>query len=126
MVLASGWNGRFFNLMKTGAPIDIEWNQGLIKLSAYGIPKGSPHPCWAQQYLQVMTDPKRQAVYANEIGYPGLHLESPKYVEPTLAKQLPTHPNNIKKQVWTDIAWWAKHGKEVHERWNRWMLKHQK
>lgn len=125
VILASGWNGRFYNLMKDDAPMDIEWNQGMIKLSAYGIPKGSPHPCWAQQYLAVMTDPKRQAVYAEEIGYPGLHLDSPKYVSEKLAKNLPTHPDNIGKQVWTDTVWWRDNGQAVQERWNKWMLSHQ-
>jgi len=124
VVLTSGWNGRFFNLIKDDAPIEIEWSQGVIKLSAYGIPKGSPQPCWAQQYLAIMTDAKRQAVYANEIGYPGLHLDSPKYVNPKLAKYLPTHPDNIDKLVWTDVNWWKDNGKAVHEKWNRWMLKH--
>ena len=125
VVLASGWNGRFYNLIKEDAPMAIEWNQGLIKLSAYGIPKGAPHSCWAQQYLAVMTDPKRQAVYAEEIGYPGLSLDSPQYVNEKLAKNLPTYPDNISKQVWTDTVWWRDHGQEVHERWNKWMLKHQ-
>lgn len=125
VVLASGWNGRFFNLIQDGAPLDIDWNQGMIKLSAFGIPKGSPHACWGQQYLQVMTDPKRQAVYAEEIGYPGLHLESPKYVDPKLAPYLPTHPDNIGKLAWTDLEWWDEHGAEVRERWNRWLVSHQ-
>lgn len=125
VILASGWNGRFYNLIKDGAPLDIEWNQGMIKLSVYGIPKGARHACWGQEYLQVMTDPKRQAVYAREIGYPGLHLDSPKYVDEKLAPYLPTHPNNVDKLVWTDIDWWAKHGEAVNERWNRWMLANQ-
>lgn len=125
VVLASGWNGRFFTLIKDDAPLEIEWNQGMIKLSAYGIPKGSPNPCWAQQYLAIMTDAKRQAVYANEIGYPGLHLDSPKYVDAKLANYLPTHPDNIDRLVWTDIIWWKDNGEAVREQWNRWMLKHQ-
>lgn len=125
VVLASGWNGRFYNLIKDDAPLDIEWNEGMIKLSAYGIPKGAPHACWGQHYLQVMTDPKRQAVYAEEIGYPGLHLESPKYVSEDLAPYLPTAPENIKGLVWTDIEWWADNGPEVKERWNLWKLSHQ-
>lgn len=118
VVLASGWNGRFYDLIKDGAPIDIEWNQGMIKLSAFGIPKGAPDACWGQQYLQVMTDPKRQAVYATEIGYPGLHLESSKYVDESLAPYLPTAPENIDRMAWTDLEWWAEHGAEVRERWN--------
>lgn len=125
VVLASGWNGRFYNLIKDGAPLDIEWNEGMIKLSAYGIPKGSPTACWGQHYLQVMTDPKRQAVYAEEIGYPGLHLESHKYVDEKLAPYLPTAPGIIENLVWTDLEWWTEHGPEVKERWNLWKLSHQ-
>lgn len=125
VVLASGWNGRFFDLIQDGAPLDIEWNEGMIKLSAYGIPKGSPTACWGQQYLQVMTDPKRQAVYAEEIGYPGLHLESAKYVDEKLAPYLPTAPGIIENLVWTDLEWWTENGQAVKERWNLWKLSHQ-
>jgi len=125
VIMTSGWNGRFYNLIKDGAPMDIEWNQGMVKLSVYGIPKGARHACWGQEYLQVMTDPKRQAVYAAQIGYPGLHLDSPKYVDEKLAPYLPTYPKNIERLVWTDIDWWAENGEAVSERWNRWMLKNQ-
>lgn len=125
VVLASGWNGRFYDLIQEGAPLEIEWNEGMIKLSSYGIPKGAPHSCWGQQYLQVMTDPKRQAVYAEELGYPGLHLESPKYVDEELGRYLPTHPDNIDGLVWTDLEWWAENGIEVQKRWDRWKLSHQ-
>ncbi|QPC42529.1 ABC transporter substrate-binding protein [Kaustia mangrovi] len=125
VVLASGWNGRFYNLIQDGAPLDIEWSEGMMKLSAYGIPKGAPDACWGQHYLQVMTDPKRQAVYAEEIGYPGLHLDSPQYVDKKLAPYLPTAPDNIDKLIWSDLEWWTEHGAEVKKRWTLWKLSHQ-
>lgn len=125
VTLASGWNGRFYDLIKDGAPLDIEWNQGMIKLSAFGIPKNAPDSCWGQQYLQVMTSPERQAIYAQEIGYPGLHLDSPKYVDEKLAPYLPTAPGIIERLAWTDLEWWDENGPDVIERWNRWKLMQQ-
>lgn len=125
VVLASGWNGRFFTLMRDGADVDIEWSGGAAKLSAFAIPKGAPDQYWGQKYLSVMTEAELQAKYANEIGYPGLNVNVHRYVDPDLAPHLPTNPANLERMFWTDDGWWADNGPEMAERWNRWQLAQQ-
>ena len=52
VVLATGWNGRFYDLIKKGAPIEIDWNEGALKQGSFVIPKGAKDPvlgatrCW--------------------------------------------------------------------------------
>ena len=41
VVLATGWNGRFYDLIKKGGPIEIEWNQGALKQGSFVIPRGA-------------------------------------------------------------------------------------
>ena len=50
-VLGTAWNGRYYGAIKHGAPLVIEWNQGAIKESAFGIPKGAKDAYWGQKFL---------------------------------------------------------------------------
>ena len=123
VVLATGWNGRFYDLMKKGAPIAVDWTQGSLKQGTFVIPKGAKDPYWANKMLAYMSDPKRQAIYANELGYPGLNLESIKYIDPQAAPHMPTHPENLSKQFWLNVAWWDGNLEKSMERWKQWLLK---
>lgn len=44
VVLATGWNGRFYDIIKKGAPVEIEWNEGALKQGSFVIPKGARIP----------------------------------------------------------------------------------
>ncbi len=122
VVLATGWNGRFFDLIQKGAAIGIEWSGGALKTSSFGIPKGAADAYWGQKFLDVMTRPDLQARYAERIGYPGSNLESAALVDPAVAHVMPTYPENLEKQFWIKVEWWAENGAEATERWNEWML----
>ena len=76
VVLATGWNGRFYDIIKKGAPVEIEWNEGALKQGSFAIPRGAKNPYWANKMLAELAIPQQQAVYASELGYPGLNLES--------------------------------------------------
>ena len=121
-VIGTAWNGRYYNLIKEGAPVTMEWNQGAIKESAFGIPKGAKEAYWGQRVLGAMTDAKTQAAYADIIGYPGLNLDATQYTDPKIVPYLPTSPVNLPKQFWVNLEWWADNGAAVHERWARWIL----
>ncbi|MFI4986393.1 MAG: ABC transporter substrate-binding protein, partial [Alphaproteobacteria bacterium] len=64
VVLASGWNGRFFDLVLHEAPIDIEWGEGALKQGTFVIPRGAKDAYWGQKFLALMTDAKAEAIYA--------------------------------------------------------------
>lgn len=123
VVLATGWNGRFYDLIKKGAPIEIEWNEGALKQGSFVIPRGAKHQYWANKFLAEMAIPQQQAIYASEMGYPGLNLESLKYVDAKVKDYLPTNEKYLSRQFWIDDAWHAEHGALAQERWNAWMLK---
>ena len=90
-VIGTAWNGRYYNLIKEGAPIAIEWNQGAIKESAFAIPKGAKDAYWGQRVLATHGRPaSSQGQYADIIGYPGLNLEATKYTDPKMVPNLPT------------------------------------
>src|SRR5262249_46017130 len=90
VVLATGWNGRFYDIIKKGAPVEIEWGQGALKQGSFVIPRGAKNVYWAQKMLAEMSVPQQQAVYASELGYPGLNLESLNFVDAKVKPYLPT------------------------------------
>ncbi len=120
--MGTAWNGRVWSLMKENAPVAIEWNQGAIKESAFGIPAGAPNAYWGQKFLALAAEAKLQGVYAEVIGYPGLNLDALQFTDPKVAPFLPTYPDHLKKQFWTNIAWWSENGAAIKERWSRWVL----
>ena len=120
--LATGWNGRFYDLMVKKAPVAIEWAGGAIKESHFGIPRGAKNVYWSQRFLAVMAEAERQAVYANELAYPGLNLDSIKFVRAEVAPHLVSYPEHLSKQFFIDLDWWTENGPAAQERWNRWML----
>jgi putative spermidine/putrescine transport system substrate-binding protein len=121
VVLATGWNGRFYDIIKKGAPVEIEWNEGALKQGSFAIPKGAKNPYWANKLLAELAVPQQQAVYATEMGYPGLNLEALNYVDAKVRPYLPTQ--YIEKQFWISDEWYAEHGTKAQELWNAWMLK---
>jgi putative spermidine/putrescine transport system substrate-binding protein len=123
VVLATGWNGRFFELTRKGAPVATEFGQGSIKSGSFGIPRGTRHAYWGQRFMAVMTEPELQAVYATELGYPGLNPRTMDFVPKELHPLMLTAPGNIERQFWLDVPWWTANAQVAQERWNRWMLR---
>ena len=123
VVLTSGWNGRFFELTRRGAPVATEFTGGSLKTSAWGIPRGTRHAYWGQQLFQTLTNPRLQAAYAMELSYAGLHPDTMNFVSDEVRPMLPAAPVNLEKQFWMDLAWWTENGALAQERWNRWMLR---
>lgn len=122
VVLATGWNGRFYDIIRKGAPVAMEWNGGVLKQGSWIVPKGAKDQYWSWKLLGMMCDPKRQAANAEILGYSGMNVDSNDMVAPNIRPLLPLYPEHLKKQIWLDQEWWTKMGAEMGERWNKWML----
>ncbi len=125
VVMATGWTSRFYGLIRKGAPITVKWDGALLHQTSWVIPKGAKDAQWAQQLFAIMTDPKRQALYAITHGSSGTNKRSNDYVPEDIRPLLPLSPENEKQSVWADVEWWTEHGAEASKRWNEWMLSKQ-
>ncbi len=125
VVIATGWNGRFYDIIRKNAPIAMEWNGGILKQGSWVVPKGAKDQYWAWKLLALMSDPKRQAANAELLGYSGIHTDSNNFVTEAIRPLLPLYPQNLAKQLWLDQEWWTTNGAEMGERWNKWMLSKQ-
>jgi putative spermidine/putrescine transport system substrate-binding protein len=120
---ATAWNGRITTIKREGAPVDIEWNQGLLKVSRYGIPKGAKHKDNAMKMFNIMARAKAEAVYAKMTGYTGFNKRLGEFLDPDIAKSLCTYPENAKVQAVQSGKWWLENADKVTEMWQSWKLK---
>ena len=105
--MGPAFNGRIGNLMKKGMKLKIEWNQGLIMSDYWAIPKGTPNLASAQRFIRFAARPDRQADFASRIPYGPTNLDAYKYIDPELARTLPSHPDVISSLVPVNFEWYA-------------------
>ena len=123
--IATGWHGRFVDIIRKGAPVEMEWNQGILKLSWWGIPKGAKHYKETMQMLAHMMQPPGQVEYLMMTGYPSANkkaMESPDALKMD-PKFVPTTPENLKKQVAQSAEWWLDNADKVEDMWQAWIIK---
>jgi putative spermidine/putrescine transport system substrate-binding protein len=116
----SAWNGRVMPI----EGLEFEYNQGLLDIAFYVVPKGAPpdEVEAAMLLLHEWTDPEKQARYAERVFYTASSPDLFDYIDPALKDRMPTSPGNKDRQVLTDAKWWFEHAAEVEQRWAEWKL----
>ena len=122
VVLATGWNGRFYDLIRKEAPLAMEWNGGILKQGSWVVPKGAKDQYWA---MKCPGDDGRSEAPGRQRRGSRLFRHAPR-LQPVRGREdspaAAALPDNLKKQLWLDQEWWTKNGAEMGERWNKWML----
>jgi putative spermidine/putrescine transport system substrate-binding protein len=119
---ASIWIGRIKTLQDEGAPIGFTFNQGLIQPASWIVPKGAKNKDAAFQLAEYSLQPEVQGRLW------GSYLEGPTntkaldLMDEKWAKGLPTHPDNVKLQVFSDPEWWGKNLADVLKRFQQFVL----
>ncbi len=121
--LATSWSGRIIAIQRQGARAAIEWNQGKLQWDSWVIPRGTRNKDGAMKFIAWATQPKPQAAIANEIPYGPVNRKAFDFINPQAAKEMPTAPENAKRQLMVDTVWWGEHRNALVERWNAWLLK---
>ncbi|MCC7273402.1 MAG: ABC transporter substrate-binding protein [Alphaproteobacteria bacterium] len=122
VVMTSVWNGRITPLRREGKPVAISYQGGALQLSYWGIPKGAKHPKEAMTYMRTRLDPEKGKQFVSEVPYPGFIPGLIELLDPAVARDLPTHPDNVAMQYRFDPQWWAERRAPLTERWNAWLL----
>lgn len=128
VVMATGYNGRFFDAMVAeGKPFKIIWDGQYMDMDMFAIPKGSPNPEAAMEYLKFATDTQRLADQAKWIAYGPSRKSSAALVglyqdgKTEMAPHMPTNAEAMKTAVMDDPEFWADHDSELTERFNSWL-----
>ena len=116
------WNGRAQTVIDGGAPVAIQWNQGLYSIEGWSIPKGNPRADLGREFIKFCADPKRQAAYTATLAYGPTNPKAYEFIPAERAAALPTAPGTFERLVLADQGWWGKHKEEAERRFNEWLL----
>lgn len=108
--MTTGWNGRFDVAKKDGAKVSYDYKTGIMDWEGYGIPKGAPQKDLAMKYIAEMMKPEYMANFVQHITYGPTNTKAYEngLIEDSLARSLPSHPDNAKHQLTLKTAWYAK------------------
>ncbi|MBD9525848.1 ABC transporter substrate-binding protein [Paracoccus sp. PAR01] len=128
VVMATGYNGRFFDAMVgEGKPFEIIWDGQYMDMDMFAIPKDAPNPEAAMEYLKFATDTQRLADQAKYIAYGPARKSSAALVgmyqdgKTEMAPHMPTVADHMKTAVMDDPEFWADHNAELTEQFNSWL-----
>ncbi len=102
-------NGRIDALAKDGAPVAFEYNEAVMDAEAFLVPKGAPNASLAMKVISETLKPEPQARFALELPFGPANVNAYKtgLITPEVAAKLPTHPNNLDRQLAASSDWYA-------------------
>jgi len=128
VVMASGYNGRFFDAMvNQGAAIEILWDGQVQEHETWAIPHHARDPETARAFIRFATTTERLADLARHIPYgPARHSAAmrvsthpPSGVDMRL--HIPTHPLNATRAIEKDETWYARTLARMDEYFDDWL-----
>ena len=128
VVMATGWNGRFFNAeVGENAPIKQVWDGQGLDYEYFALVKGGPDEANAKKALAMMTNTEMLAGSAKYIAYAPYRISSLDVIKANepwykdgkteMMPQMPTAPGNTKNYFLVDPFFWADNGTELGEKW---------
>ena len=121
--LIAMWNGRAIDSIKKGAPYEIVWNQALFGGydEAWVLLKGAPNLQGGMKLLDFVGRAEPQACFARAMYYGPTNLKAYDYIDAELAKQLGTHPDNVKVSLELDTRYWSENMEVFTRRFEQWI-----
>ena len=118
--MASIWNGRASTLKAEGAPIAYSYDQGVLNADCMVIPKGAKNKDAAMKALAMFVKPDIQANLPLYIanGPANLKAFDTGKIPADKIPGINSAPENSKKQVLLDPAFWAEHMVEAQEKFD--------
>ncbi|MCS7246150.1 MAG: polyamine ABC transporter substrate-binding protein [Thermomicrobium sp.] len=121
--MANAWNGRIDAAQRQGAPIAIQWNQGLLRTDSFIVPKGVKEKELAMDFINFATRPEVQAELSKYIPYSPTNAKAFDLLPDDLKARLPSAPAQKEKQLLADAAFWLENLDRLTERFNDWLTK---
>jgi putative spermidine/putrescine transport system substrate-binding protein len=107
---------------KEGAKADCEWNQGIVHMDWWTVPRGAKNKEAATQFIAFTAQAKQQAAMSNQVPFGPTNRDALALLKPEVLKNLPTSPENLKRQMVSDRNWYGENLTRVEERMKAWLL----
>ncbi|MBS1881323.1 MAG: extracellular solute-binding protein [Actinobacteria bacterium] len=115
------WSGVAQTATNEGNPIDVTWNEALTVYGMNSIPRGSPNPEAAQQFLAlILDDPAATETFAEHTAYLS-PLKKPAPLPPDVAEWAP-QGENVANTIVENDNYYAEHNAELTKAFNEWLV----
>jgi len=122
--LSSVWNGRASDsIMNRGANYGMVWNQALYNgdIEAWFLLRNSPNPEGGMKLLDFVGRAEPQAAFARALFYGPTNLRAFDFIDEKLARELPSHPDNVKVSLLVNYDWWIDHFEDLTLKFESWL-----
>ena len=125
-VMAAGYSGRIFRAAVGDRRIGVLWDGQIYDVDAWAIPKAAKNKKEAMRFISFATQPAQLAAQAELIAYGPMRKSAVQLVgkHPVINVEmqgfLPTAPDNFKRALKFDEAWWNKNGVALRSRFAAW------
>jgi len=124
VVLGMFYGGDTFGLIEKGAPLQVEWNQGIYTRDYWLVVKNAPHLENAMKFINFVSKADIQSQFAMATAYGPINRNAFNLISDVqFLSRLPSWPPNKERQLSYDFQWWGEHDEEIIERWNNWLRK---
>lgn len=127
VAMAAGYSGRIFRAaIGNREGLGVMWDGQVYELDLWAIPKSAKNKDGAKRFIAFATDPARLAAQAQLIAYGPMRKSALSLVgkhpiiDVEMTDFLPTAPDNFKKALRFDDAWWATHNDTLQKRFEEW------
>lgn len=124
----AAWDGRINDAVDKGADIESTWEQAILQVNYWMIPKDAPNAENAQKFIEFASRPDRQAAFAEYVTYAPGNAEAYETIPEERQDLLATAPEHRKDAIVANNEFWnspAPSGKpwneEIVDRWQAWL-----
>ena len=125
VVMSTAFNGRVFAAQTAGANVRTVWNGSIYAIDSWAIPKGSKNKALAEDFIAFSLRPENQKIHTAKLGYGSTNVHTAGLLDPALAAQLNTAPDNLAHAIPMDSEFWVNNGEDLEQRFNAWVAKTQ-
>ncbi len=115
--------GRALAAKDKGVPVEIEFQDGYLNIDYWAIPKNVGDKNAVHQFLNFVLEPEREAIFSKTMKYGPINPNAIKFMPPEIQPLMPTHPDNVKRQIWLDDEYWSTRYKQLGEQYMQWVSK---
>lgn len=116
------WTSRILAARDAGAKVAISWDQHIWGVDAWIILRGTPKADLCRRFIEFACDPKRQAALTEYVMNGPTQPAAFEHIPESRARDLPTYPDNMKRGLPIDTAYWAENKAEALDHFNEWIL----
>jgi putative spermidine/putrescine transport system substrate-binding protein len=122
VVMATAWNGRIAAIQANKAPVEIVWQDQLLRNDCWAVIKGAANAGNAQKLTAFITMAVPQARLSSLIPYGFVNNKSAGYLSAERLKVLPTAPDIKSKLINFNTEWWTDNINDIVKRWSAFIV----